>query len=134
MKIRNLIAFLTSLCAALPVHAVVALCVCSGPAEVHAPECCCEGEHHGICEMEAAVPSLGSSTGPALGAPDTCTSQLAPAPSIVDAESVAAKAMAPPDVTPQSPPTSIDSSFAGSAPSPPTGSPPLFLLSCTLRC
>ena len=84
--------------------------------------------------MDAASGSVAASTGPSIGAPETCSPDLAPAPSIVDAESVAAKAIAGPDVTPQAPPTSIDSAVAGSAPFPPTGSPPLFLLSCTLRC
>lgn len=134
MKIRNLIALLTSLCAALPVPAAVAMCVCSGPAEVHSQECCCGSGHQVDCEMEAAAPSLAASSGPAIGAPESCSSELAPAPAVVDAESVAAKAVAAPDVSPQSPPISIDSSVAGSAPSPPTGSPPLFVLSCTLRC
>jgi len=135
LKIRNLIAVLTALCAALPVPAMAALCVCGGSTEVHVPECCCEVGQEGICGMGDASPDLAAaSAAPAIGAPETCTPQVDSAPSLADAEVVAAKAAATPPAIPRSTSPSTDTSNTGAAPSPPTASPPLFLLSCAMRC
>jgi hypothetical protein len=138
MKLRNLLAILSALCATLPVHATVMLCACAAaeeaPASAPAKACCCGMAHDGPCAMEkGSAEAVRAPKDSVEQMPVNCLGMADSAPIARDAENATVTVVfAPNSPLPllASPPIAPSCFLTP----PPTGGPPVFLLACAFRC